>query len=131
MKKITNFFKNLQFIFKHDYWVMLGKYDKEWENNLLELAEKHSFEPLNCHLNDPYKKTYDVRLGNVYMWVGSYPYSFFAKRRLKQTLKYGDEKAHFFWWDDVRTQSRPSRLVIKQLHKKLVEDLKKHNRVHA
>lgn len=131
MKKIINFFKSLQFIFLPHYWIMLGKYDKEFENDLLEQAEKHSFEPLNCYFDYPDNKIYNVRLGNIILWIGNYPYSFFAKRRVKKTVKYGEDKIHYFWPEDNMKQSRPSRLVIKQLYKKLVKDLKKHNRVHA
>lgn len=131
MKKITNFFKSLQFIFQPNYWIMLGQYDKEFEESLLEQAEKHSFEPLNCSSYYPDKPVYNVRLGNLYLWVGNYPHSFFKKERLKKTLKYGNGKMYFFWRDDHDTQLRPSRLVIKKLYKKLVKDLKKHNKIHA
>ena len=131
MNKIINFFKNLQFIFQPNYWIVLGNYDKEFEESLLKQAEKHSFEPLNCSSHYPDKLVYHVRLGNLYLWVGNYPHSFFKKERLKKTLKYGNEKMYFFWKDDYFTQPRPSRLVIKKLYKKLVKDLKKHDRVHA
>ena len=131
MSKITNFIKSLQFIFQPNYWIMLGKYDKEFEESLLEQAEKHSFEPLNCSSYYPDKPVYHVRLGNLYLWIGNYPHSFFVKRRLKKTLNYKFQKTHFFLEENYETQRRPSRLVIKKLYKKLVKDLKKHNRIHA
>ena len=38
MKKILNFLENLQFLFKPKYWIMLGKYDREWDIKINELA---------------------------------------------------------------------------------------------
>ena len=43
MKKIINFFENLQFIFKPRYWIMLGKYDKQWDAKLNEMVKEHDF----------------------------------------------------------------------------------------
>jgi len=121
MKKILNFFESLQFIFKPEYWIMLGKYDAEWDTKLNELAKEHSFKSEAGKYSN---KIYNVSLGGVHMWVGNFPYSFFAQLTIKSIYTISDAKRVIFYErQDNRTQSRPSRLTIHKLTKKLLADL--------
>jgi hypothetical protein len=121
MKKITNFIKSLKFIFMPHYWIMLGKYDSVWDAKLNELAKDHSFKSEAAKYSDC---ICCVSLGDVHMWVGSYPYSFFAKVTIKSIFTVSDvERIVFYEYQDNYTQSRPSRLTIHKLTKKLLADL--------
>ena len=40
MKKILNF---LYFLIRPSYWIMVHKYDAEWDKDFNELMSKHSF----------------------------------------------------------------------------------------
>jgi len=121
MKKIINFIQSLQFFFKPHYWIMLGKYDSAWDSKLNELAKDHSFKSEAGKYSD---KIYYVSLGGVHMWVGNFPYSFFAKVTIKSIYTISDvERVIFYERQDNRTQFRPSRLTIHKLTKKLLADL--------
>jgi hypothetical protein len=101
---------------------MLGKYDSAWDAKLNELAKEHSFKSEAGKYSDTI--TYDS-LGDVHMWVGNFPHSFFAKVTIKSIQTYGDgDRVIFYEFQDNRTQSRPSRLTIHKLTKKLLADLK-------
>ena len=59
------------------------------------------------------------------MWVGNFPYSFFAQLTIKSIHTISDvERVVLYERQDNRTQSRPSRLTIHKLTKKLLADLK-------
>lgn len=121
MKKIINFIQSLQFIFKPHYWIMLGKYDAEWDAKLNELAKEHSFKSEAGTYSD---SICYASLGGVHMWVGSFPYSFFAQLTIKSIHTYGDgDRSIFYEFQNSETQSRPSRLTIHKLTKKLLADL--------
>jgi len=122
MKKIINFIKSLKFIFMPHYWIMLGKYDKAWDAKLIALAKEHEFKSEAGKYND---RISFVSLGGVHMWVGNYPYSFFAQAIIKSIFTVSDvERIVFYEYQDNTTQSRPSRLTIHKLTKKLLADLK-------
>ena len=122
MKKISNFIQSLQFFFKPHYWIMLGKYDSAWDAKLNELAKEHSFKSEAGKYSDIISY---VSLGGVHMWVGNFPYSFFAKVTIKSIYTYGDgDRVIFYEYQDSGTQSRPRRLTIHKLTKKLLADLK-------
>jgi hypothetical protein len=121
MKKISNFIQSLKFIFMPHYWIMLGKYDKAWDAKLIALAKEHEFKSEAGKYND--RISY-VSLGGVHMWVGNYPYSFFAQVTIKSIFTVSDvERIVFYEYQDNTTQSRPSRLTIHKLTKKLLADL--------
>lgn len=127
MKKIFNFFASLRFIFMPHYWVMLGKYDKQWDEQLNELALKHDFVPVNA-FNDKDTAGW-ASLGDVHMWIGSYPFSFFVKEDIREVVSLKDGfKAYFYHQRNSSHQPRPSRLTIHRLRNKLVADFKKHNK---
>jgi hypothetical protein len=122
MKKISTFIQNLQFIFKPRYWIMLGKYDSVWDAKLNELVKDHSFKSEAGKYSD---SICYVSLGDVHMWVGNYPYSFLVQLTIKSTYTISDtERVVFYEYQDSETQSRPSRLTIHKLTKKLLADLK-------
>ena len=121
MKKISNFIQSLQFIFKPHYWIMLGKYDKEWDAKINALAKEHSFKSEAGKYSD---SICYVSLGGVHMWVGTFPFSFFTQVTIKSIFTYGDgDRVIFYEYQDSGTQSRPSRLTIHKLTKKLLADL--------
>ncbi|MCX8483210.1 MAG: hypothetical protein ORN50_06475 [Crocinitomicaceae bacterium] len=121
MKKISAFIQSLQFIFKPHYWIMLGMYDKEWDAKINALAKEHSFKSEAGKYSDNISY---VSLGGVHMWVGNFPYSFFAQLTIKSIHTYGDgDRSIFYEYQDSETQSRPSRLTIHKLTKKLLADL--------
>jgi hypothetical protein len=125
MKKIFNFIQSLQFLFKPHYWIMLGKYDPVWDAKLNELAKEHSFKSEAGKYSD---RICYVSLGGVHMWVGNFPHSFFAKVTIKSIYTISDaERVVFYEFQDDTTQSRPSRLTIHKLTKKLLADLKMKN----
>ena len=122
MKKIINFVQSLKFIFMPHYWIMLGKYDSAWDAKLNELAKEHSFKSEAGKYSDCICY---VSLGDVHMWVGNFPYSFFAQVTIKSIHSYRDgDRSIFYEFQDNTTQSRPSRLTIHKLTKKLLADLK-------
>jgi hypothetical protein len=109
------------------WWVMLGRYDKQWDKDVLELAKHHDFIPQN--VCNPFDTVAWVTLGDVHLWVGNYPYSFLVRENVSST--YDDaitgRVLYFYKFRDSKYQARPSRLTIHTLHKKLVEDLRKLN----
>lgn len=121
MKRIINFLENLQFIFKPNYWIMLGKYDREWDIKINDLAKKHKFK---SEAGKHSESICYVSLGGFYMWVGNFPYSFFVPVTIESTFTYRDgECVNFYKKEDHDIQSRPSRLTIHKLTKKLLADL--------
>lgn len=121
MKKISTFIQNLQFLFKPKYWIMLGRYDKEWDAKLNALAKKHIFksEAASYSENICY-----VSLGGFHMWVANFPYSFLVPVTIQSTFTgRSGERVIFYESQDNITQSRPSRLTIHKLTKKLLADL--------
>lgn len=128
MKKIIDFFASFKFIFMPHYWIMLGEYDRQWDKQLNELALKHDFIPVNA-FNDNGTASW-ASLGDVHMWVGNYPASFFVKEDIKDVVSLIDcgLKVYFYHQRNIGFQSRPSRLTIHRLRNKLVTDFKKHNK---
>jgi hypothetical protein len=121
MKKISAFIQSLQFLFKPHYWIMLGKYDKEWDAKINALAKEHSFKSEAGKYSD---SICYVSLDAVHMWVGTFPFSFFTQVTIKSIFTYSDgDRVIFYEYQDSGTQSRPSRLTIHKLTKKLLADL--------
>ena len=117
MKKIINFIKNLQFIFRPKYWIMNDSYDAAWDKKFQDLAENHDFIP-DCDLRNEFgNRTYTAMLGEYKIWVSNYPYAFFSYCG----------KANESYFTPV---VRPSRRTIAKYYKKLVSDLEKHNCKH-
>ena len=123
MKKILNFLESLQFIFKPHYWVMLGKYDAQWDAKLNEMAKEHDFKLEGAKYSE---RVYYVSLDGQNMWVANFPYSFLVPVKIKSSFTAHDgEIIYFYEYQDNNTQSRPSRLTIHNLSKKLNADLLK------
>lgn len=121
MKKILNFLESLQFIFKPHYWVMLGKYDAQWDAKLNELAKNHKFKLETAKYSE---SVWYVSLDGQHMWVGNFPYSFLVPVDIKSSFTaYDGEILYFYEYQDSNTQPRPSRLTIHKLKKKLNADL--------
>ena len=122
MKKILNFFESLQFLFKPHYWIMLGKYDRDWDAKLNELAKTHDFKSETIKNNN---FTAYVSLGGNHMWVGNFPYSFLVEEKVKSKFTSEGTELCFYEARNNETQPRPSRLTIHKLKKKLIADLQK------
>lgn len=89
-------FRNLQFIFKPNYWYMHYTYNKEVDKIINELLDNHE-------LTDLCSSGYTVRIGKAIIWTTNIPY---ASVRL-----YGTQLENY----------RPSRLTIKRFLKKYYE----------
>jgi hypothetical protein len=123
MKKILNFIQNLQFLFRPNYWIMLGKYDPQWDAKLNALAKEHDFKSEAGSYTD--MMCY-VSLNGNHIWVGNFPYSFLVPVKIKSSFTVHDgEIIYFYEYQDSETQPRPSRLTIHKLKKKLIADLLK------
>jgi hypothetical protein len=88
--------RNLQFLFKPDYWFMNKKYNEEVDKIINDLLDKYEL----TISTKSYENSYVCMLGNAKIWVGNIPYAF-------GTL-YNTEL------DDYR----PSRLTIQRLLKR-------------
>ena len=125
MKKIFNFLtflEPLQFIFKPRYWIMLGKYDKQWDAKLNALAKEHDFKSETSPYNEFLAH---VSLNGHHMWVGNFPYSCFVPETIRSKFASEGTELCFYEHADCRTQPRPSRLTIHKLRKKLIADMQK------
>ena len=123
MKKILNFLESLQFIFKPNYWIMLGKYDAQWDAKLNEMAKEHDFKSEAGKYSE---SVCCVSLDGQHMWVANFPYSFLVPVKIKSSFTAHDgEIIYFYEYQDNNTQPRPSRLTIHKLKKKLNADLLK------
>jgi hypothetical protein len=103
-KEIIEFLKevdlrNLQFLFKPQYWLMNYAYNKEVDKIINDLLNKHELTFKQVPYV-PYKSEYVCMLGNAEIWVGNIPYAFGT---LHET-----ELCNY----------RPSRLTIQRLLKK-------------
>jgi len=99
MKKIINFLKSLQFIFKPNYWFMRNKYDPFIDELILGCLERYKFVKINKHT---------AKLGPIVLWIDNRPYG--AIRLYPDCLL------------SVNTENkygRPSRLTIKKSLKEL------------
>lgn len=109
MKK---FFKNLQFIFKPEFWTMIVPYDKQWDQDINYLIDNCSCKLDNVNSLDGEHYTIVFSPDNinfVEVWIKNYPYS------------YGKMyKPH-------EGYARPSRLTILKLRKLETKLLKEKN----
>jgi len=78
-----------------EWWVMLGRYDAEWDAELNKLLDEHDFKPkyfdirpdlkdawINIFGLESWNKAstpsrYEAMLGNRVLWVQNYPYGAF------------------------------------------------------
>jgi hypothetical protein len=99
--------RNLQFLFKPEYWLMNHEYNKEVDKIINDLLDKHelTFKTVPYVL---YTTKLICMLGDAEIWVGNIPYGF-------GTL-YGTELENY----------RPSRLTIQRLLKRY-KQLEKQN----
>lgn len=76
---MIKFLKNLQFIFRPDFWTMIAPYNKQWDKDLNYLIDN-----CMCELDQPnslngdyyilkFKPSTDITIG---VWVKNYPYSY-------------------------------------------------------
>jgi hypothetical protein len=90
--------RNLQFLFKPQYWLMNHEYNKEVDKIINDLLDRHELKFKQIPYV-PYTTELVCTLGNAEIWVGNIPYGF-------GTL-YGTELCNY----------RPSRLTIQRLLK--------------
>lgn len=90
---MKNFIKNLQFLFRPSFWLMNHSYSELHDKKLNALMDKYPFTSINC---------YTACLGNVEVWIANYPYGVGI---------YG-----------MCRYSRPSRLTIVRMNRKLIKD---------
>jgi hypothetical protein len=93
MKKLTNFILSLQFIFKPRYWLMNRPYSEVHDVAITKLMNESRFENIG---------DYTATLNETEIWVANYPNAVGIM--------------------GLEAMSRPSRLTIKRIGKKLEED---------
>lgn len=103
---IVKFVKNLQFLFRPNYWIMNYSYDETWDTVLNHLLDSHDFV-----IQDDDK--YVATLNGLEIWVTNHPYGSFTPwdRRLSQTVRV-----------------RPSRLTLVRAHKMYQQSIKNNQR---
>lgn len=89
---MKDFFRNLQFIFRPNFWLMNDPYDKDWDNEFNMLLDEHTFSNIGEHT---------AKLGDTTIWISNYPFACFRKRNINK---------------------RPSRLTILRAKKLLDRD---------
>jgi hypothetical protein len=99
--------RNLQFLFKPQYWLMNYEYNKEVDKIINDLLDRHELK-FKQVLYAPYTSDFICMLGDAEIWVGNIPYAFGT---LHET-----ELCNY----------RPSRLTIQRLLK-IYYKLKKQN----
>lgn len=94
--------KNILFTICHpSYWIMGYEYSELWDTMLRKRAEGHYFTPEE----DDVYISYTVKLGSLRLWVANHPFASFTLPRLGVC------------------NTRPSRLTIYELHKKMTKDI--------
>lgn len=93
---MMNFLKSLQFIFRPSFWLMNEPYSPAHDALLNKLMDEHDFSDVGSH---------EAKLGSVYVWISNYPYGVGLY--------------------DMSHHSRPSRLTILRMWKKLAKDIVK------
>ena len=68
---MKDFFRNLQFIFRPNFWLMNDPYDKDWDNEFNMLLDEHTFSNIG---------EYTAKLGDTKIWISNYPFDCFRKR---------------------------------------------------
>jgi hypothetical protein len=91
-----NKLKNILFaIFHPSYWVSIHMYNKEWDEELNDLMNRHTF-----HIVDDFT----VKLGNKTIWYRNHPYGSFTE------------------WDNFLIGRRPSRRTRHIAMTKLIKE---------
>jgi hypothetical protein len=93
--------KNLQFLFKPEYWIMNYRYNKDFDELINRLLDTYE-------LTETHRFGYTCKLGDTEIWIGNMPYAF--------VTLYNTELPNY----------RPSRLTIQRLLKRY-EKLKEQN----
>lgn len=94
MKAIFNFF---WIVFHPSYWLTLYPYSKEWDKILKQLMRDNKFK---------YMDSFTTKLGDKEIWIANHPYASFRP---------------YIDWRKVEVM--PSRITIRDAHKKLMQDL--------
>ena len=59
----------MRWILKPSYWIMIGKYDREYNRYLNKLMVENKFE---------YKNRFTAKLGDTVVWIENHPYGSFT-----------------------------------------------------
>lgn len=102
---MKNFIKNLQFIFKPSYWLMNYPYSPIHDAELNALMDRYEFEKMEIPALESYLYGDKVKIGGQIVRHANFPYAV-------GLFKYHQD-------------SRPSRLTIQRMGKKIAEDLAK------
>lgn len=91
---MKKFIKNLQFIFRPSFWLMNEQFCPIHDRKLNHLMDNHKFDKYYA---------FTAYLGDTEIWITNYPYAVGIR--------------------DYKQASRPSRLTILKMRKKLIKDL--------
>lgn len=104
---MLNFIKNLQFIFRPNYWIMNESYSKGWDELLNHLMTEHKDDYVLGDVNPLDGKIHTVSFGDFVVWVENYPYAFGTPYIVP--ADYAKKVTRY-------RNVRPSRLTIQRLH---------------
>jgi len=86
---MNKLFLTIYFIINPKWWIMVNKYDKDWDKKINELLDKHKFEA------PEYDNGLSYKLGNHHIWLGSYPFSYGLQNRAYHV---GDRPSRYTIW---------------------------------
>jgi len=105
---MNTFLRNLQFIFRPEFWNLAYEYCPVWDKTLNELLDNNRFEKIKC-----YSGYVDgvYALGDYHIWAENYPYAY--------------ARNCFIWKNDKRgvVEYRPSRLTMLRMRERVKKDL--------
>src|SRR3954468_22858024 len=91
-KKIWWEVRDFLIIIGPEYWVMLYKYDQEWDLFFNHLLDNNSFQ---------YFDTFKVELGGYLIWVENYPYGSYHMTTVNEPTQPrrtpDDQRVHLYW----------------------------------
>ena len=76
---MKNFFKNLQFIFRPEFWKMIIPYDKQWDEDLNYLIDNCpcKLDDVNVISGEHYTIIFmPDNVNRIEVWIKNYPYSY-------------------------------------------------------
>jgi hypothetical protein len=98
----NNFIKNLQFIFKPNYWLLSHSYSEKWDQELNKLLDENEFVLVPRRSDNDH---FYAMLGGTKLWIKNHPFASFCDT---------DNPLGYY--------KRPSRKTLFRAYKKLKYD---------
>lgn len=128
-KKLRNILitmlNNTWVLFKPRYWIMNDPVSKEWDSELNQLLDNHSFSFVSYRSDPDEIDTYNIMLGTNRLWIRNHPYASFVhtsmgRRAKRSTILKAEHKIKKELGLDLYKSNDNSEYVIKchnKLHK--------------